>query len=169
MSIIEKADNRFPVLGKKLIKLAREKKTSTVQDMLLCTAITLSSAFYEYETFMPAVAADVLRILIMVLLPVCWFWCAFLNGIWKKHSFMIFTAVYWIIPRIIIIWRQNMSITNYNRFLDAASQYSRLCVETSLRGLSSLLNITELTTSIVLMVWCLCFFYGGRVFRKSVK
>jgi hypothetical protein len=167
MTLIEKINHRFPELGKRLATFSQKRKTTVWQDMLLCTAVTLSSAFYEFEAFMPATAADIIKTLLLIFLIVCWLWCAFLNGFWKKYSFLVFAAAFWFIPRLIIIRRANMSILNYNRFLDAASQYSGLLVEVSLTRLSGLINTTALITAIILIGWCVVFFFGGKMFRNS--
>jgi hypothetical protein len=169
MTFIQKINHRFPALGKKFSVFSRKKKTSVWQDMLLCTAVTLSSAFYEYEASLPGIVGEVIRTILLVLMVVCWVWCSFLNGFWKKHSFLVFAAAFWLIPRLIMLARANMSILNYNSFLDAAAQYSTLIVEVSLRRFANLSGTTELITAIILIAWCLCFFGGGKAFGKAIK
>jgi hypothetical protein len=150
-------------LREKFTDVLENKKTTVRQDMLLCTAVTLSSAFYEFENSIPGIAADFVRITLLFLLLICWLWCAFLNGFRKKYPFLIFTFLFWFIPRLIIAARANMSILNYNKYLDAASQFSSLIAEMSLKNLSDSLNISYFSASVILIAWCFGLFCGGRI------
>jgi hypothetical protein len=168
MTLIEKIDNRFPTFGRKIKNFSTCKKTTVWQDMLLCAAVTLACAFYEFEKFFPALATEVIGITLMILFVVCWLWCSFLNGLRKKYSFLIFIAAFWLIPRLITLLRANMSILDYNKYLDAASQYSRLITDYSMSQLSSLLQTSELAATIALICWCMLLFYIGRLFKGNV-
>jgi len=142
-------------------------KSTVIQDITLCFAVTLTCSFYEYEDFIPQIAAIAIRKISIVLLVVCWFWCSFLNGYRKKYSFLVFTAAFWIIPRIVIIAEEHTGILKYNKYLDAFSVCSRLMADTPLSGLGELLKSNSLYLSIALLTWCLCMFYAGKLVEKS--
>jgi len=166
MTFKEKINFRFPELIVNLTKFSNERKTAPHQDMLLCLAVTAASAFYEFEYFVPEIAGNLIRKLLLILFAVVWIWCSFLNGFWKKYRFLVFTALFWIIPRLIIIVKDGTPIRNYNKFLDAGAQYSRVLVQFSLSGLSGLLNASVILSTVVLLVWCAAAFYAGTAFRK---
>jgi len=142
-------------------------KSTVIQDITLCSAVTLTCSFYEYEDFIPQIAAIAIRKISMVLLVICWFWCSFLNGYRKKYSFLVFTAAFWIMPRTVIIAEEHTGILDYNKYLDAFSRFSRLMADTSLAGFGELLKSNSLYLSIVLLMWCLCMFYAGGLVGKS--
>ena len=169
MTFIDKINSRFPALGKKIKKFSRNRKTTVVQDMLLCTAIALTCAFYEFEGFFPAFATNVLKIVLVILFLMCWLWCSFLNGFWGKYSFLIYTTAFWVIPNIIIKKEESTGILNYSVYLDAASQYSRLLVEFPLISLSHYINTTTIFITVALLSWCFCFYFLGGHFKKVVS
>ncbi|MDR1688373.1 MAG: hypothetical protein LBS21_07155 [Clostridiales bacterium] len=153
--------------------ISKTEKLSIFQNMFLCTAISLACAFYQFDTFIPVVASQTINAFLTVLLVVCWLWCSFISGFWNRYSFLVYTAVFWIIPRLIIMKQENTGILDYNKYLDAASQISRLTVQFSLSELSDFLGTPVLYLTVGLLVWCLCFYFLGRIFklitRLSVK
>ena len=169
MADVEKEKHTFDLktlLGK--IADFREERTTAGQDIRLCAAVSLACAFYEFEYFIPALAAVYIKAALTVLFVICWLWCSFLNGFWGRYAFPVYAVLFWVIPRLIILRQENTGILDYNKYLDAASQYSRLLVSIPLNGLSALLNTTELYLTAALLLWCLCLFYAGRHFRKAI-
>ncbi|MDR0221940.1 MAG: hypothetical protein LBI38_00160 [Oscillospiraceae bacterium] len=166
MTFIEKIDRRFPKLGDGLKKFSEKRGTTVWQDMLLCTAVTFACAFYEYEKFLPAFATNAIKSVLVVLFVFCWLWCAFLNGFWKKYGFLIYAVAFWAAPRLIVLKKERAGIIDYNKYLDAAAQFSRLITDTSLARLSDLLDTPAFYTAVSLLAWCLALFYAGTRFRK---
>jgi len=154
-------------IKQKIIKLIENKKTALGEDMRLCAAVSLACAFYEFERFIPVLAADVIKAVLIALFVMCWLACSFLNGFWGRYAFLAFTIVFWVIPRLIILKQEGTGLINYNKYLDAASQYSRLLVQFSLTGLSARLNTTELLFTVALLLWCLCMFVAGKALRDA--
>jgi len=169
MTFIEKINNRFPALGKKFSEFSHKRKSTVWQDMFLCTAVTLCVAFYEFERFVPAVAVNFISTVLTALFVICWMWCAFLNGFWKKYSFLIFTAVFWLVPRLVILREENAGILNYNKYLDAMSQYSRLLVEFPFLKLSDLFNTSGFLLTVSFLMWCVLMYFAGGHFKKIIN
>lgn len=169
MTLLEKVRFRFPKLANIIYGFIKKKKNSVRNDMLLCTGVSLASAFYEFEAFFPPAAVDIIKNLLIFLTVCCWVWCAFLNGFWKKYSFLVFMFLFWLIPRIIIFWEENTGIRNYSKYLDAAAQFSRLISQYSLSGLSRFLNTPLSYVMPALLIWCLLFYIIGRAAEKRLK
>jgi hypothetical protein len=168
MTLKEKIDNRFPALSKFISELLTRRKNTTFQDILLCAAVTAACAFYEFEHSLADVIGDTIRAVLLILFVVIWLWSAFVNGIWQKYSFLVFTALFWLIPRIFIVWHGSIAdIRDYNEYLHIAAEYSSLLVDFSLAGLSGLMNASELLTTFVLFSWIALAFYAGRLIKKG--
>jgi len=148
-------------------KLSEIRKTTIWQDVTICVTVSLTCAFYEFERFFPAFATDTIKAALLALFVICWLWCAFLNGFWRRYRFLAFAALYWTVPRLIILKETGTGILDYNKYLDAASQYSRLLVQFSLLGLSNLLNTSDVYLSAVLLAFCLCLFFAGKRLRAA--
>jgi len=168
MTLKEKIDNRFPALSRFISELMTKRRNTLFQDMLLCAAVTATCAFYEFEHFLSPLMTDIIRAVLLVLFVGVWIWCAFVNGLWRKYGFLVFTALFWLIPRIFIIWHGSIAdIRDYNEYLHAAAEYSSLLVEFSLVGLSGLMNAPEILTTIVLFAWVVLAFYAGKFIKKG--
>lgn len=167
MTFLEKIKFRFPKFAEVLYEFAGRKKNSVFQDMLLCAGVSLVSAFYEFEEYFMFSAVEFIRNLLVFLTICCWIWCAFINGFWKKYSFLVFTAAFWLIPKIIIYQEEHTGIRNYSKYLDAAAQFSRLISQYSISRLAVFLNSPLTYALIALISWCLLAYFIGVIFKKK--
>ena len=87
------------------------RKNSLLENIVLCLAITLASAFFQYDYYY--FFMDILRAITSVLLLVTWLWCGFISGRDKKWGFLIFAGVYWLVPFVYILWYDSVDILTY--------------------------------------------------------
>jgi hypothetical protein len=164
MTLIEKIGGRFPKLPEGLKKAS--EKTAAWQDMSLCAAVTFACAFYEYEKFLPAFATDAIKSVLAVLFAVCWLYGAFLSGYRGKYGFLVYAAVFWTLPRLVILKAESAGILGYDKYADAAARFSRLITDASAAWTARGFGVPVFYVIISLLMWCAALFYAGTRFKK---
>ncbi len=131
-----------------IIKSLEKRNLKCYEDMLLCMAVSLASAFYYFDTHnsFSAYFSPVLTGLVLL----CWIMCAIRNGFLHRFSFVVFSIAYWLIPQIFIFWyNNNDNVHNYSSMLRAAQRYSELLVKQPIEHFTDWLDIDAMTFAII--------------------
>ena len=101
------------------------KKNSLFENIFLCFAITLASAFFSFDNYYGFM--DILRVVTIVLLLAAWLWCGFVSGKNKSWGFLIFTAVYWAAPFLYMLFYSTRdNVRGYSKWLSLLNKISDL-------------------------------------------
>lgn len=136
MNYIDKLSGKFPRAAKFLQD--EKRKTSLLQDMIICAFAALAVSFYYFEYNSAYFFADGLRAALLVIMLAAWFAIFFVNGVKKRFGILIFGAAYWLVPLIIITVRGSAT---YSLLLDVLAQYSELLVRYPLLSISEALTL----------------------------
>ncbi len=119
-------------------KFVLDRKNNLFENIALCVAITLTSAFFSYDTYY--FFLDFLRPVVSVLLLFIWLWCGFKSGIHKKWGFLVFTAVYWLVPYLyMLFYRMQDGVEVFGSVTGMFNKFAMLIYE------RPMINIAEFT------------------------
>lgn len=122
-----------------LKKFLLEKKNSLLENIMLCLAITLTSAFFWYDNYY--FFMDFLRAVVSVLVVVSWLWCGFLSGRDRKWGFLVFAGAYWLVPYLYMLYFSSRdNIADYNAFITMLYEFADLLYDKPLRTIADFTN-----------------------------
>ena len=126
-------------IGNALKKFLFDRKNSLLENIMLCFAITLASAFFQYDSYY--FYMDFMRVLASVMLLVSWLWCGFLSGKDKKWGFLVFASAYWLVPYLYILcYRSTDTINNYNAVLKMIYKFADMLFDRPLKTIADFTN-----------------------------
>ena len=116
-------------------KFVLGRKNSLLENIVLCFAITLTSAFIWFDSYY--FFMDILRAVASVMLMFAWLWCGFLSGKDKKWGFLIFATSYWLVPYLYMTYYSSRdNIKDYNAFLRVLYKFSDLLFDKPLKTIA---------------------------------
>lgn len=118
--------------GNALKNFVLNKKNNLTENIVLCLAITLSSAFFYFDNYYGFMG--ILRVIVAVMLFIVWTWCGFLSGKNKSWGFLVFTAAYWAIPYLyMLFYSMRDNVRGYSKWLSLFKKISDLLFDKPLR------------------------------------
>ena len=165
MTVIESVKSRFPKIYGFLS--ADNRKTSILQDFLLCCVATLTVTFYVLECSMFQNYISVIRLFAAFFCVLVWAEMCFVNGIRRRPWFMTCVAVYWIVPNIIIYAFNHLS--GYSLVLDVLMQYSRLLVGYPIEGIASGMRLSSAALVLIILACLSLVFLAGMIVNPPEK
>ena len=115
------------------------KKNSLLENIVLCLAVTLTSAFWLYDSYY--FFMDILRAVVSAMLFIVWLWCGFLSGRDRKWGFLVFAGAYWLIPYLyMLFYGSRNGMTYYDDILKLLYRFSDLLFNRPLRIIADLTN-----------------------------
>ncbi|MGN0655434.1 MAG: hypothetical protein ACI4KR_01440 [Ruminiclostridium sp.] len=101
------------------------KKNSSLENILLCAAISLAGSFIFFERSNSMV--DAARPFVTVLIFVTWAVCGFASGKNKSIGFAIFGGAYWIIPYLYMLYYSGRdNVRGYSKWLSLLNKAADL-------------------------------------------
>lgn len=101
------------------------RKNSLLENIVLCLAVTLASAFFQYDNY--NFFMGVLRAVVSVMLFIAWLWCGFLSGRDRKWGFLVFAGAYWLVPYLyMLFYGMRDGRTHYDNILELSYKFSDL-------------------------------------------
>jgi len=80
-----------------------QQQGSIADDILLTFLMTFAFAAYSYEARLDSGVLSAFRYVLLAVLLLTWLITAAKNGIKKKAGFAIYSAVYWLLPQLVIV------------------------------------------------------------------
>ncbi|MCH5208943.1 MAG: hypothetical protein J1F04_08660 [Oscillospiraceae bacterium] len=115
------------------------RKNSLLENIVLCLAVTLTSAFLVYDSYY--FFMDILRTVVSVMLFIAWLWCGFLSGRDRKWGFLVFAGVYWLVPYVYMLcYSSRNGRTYYDDVLKLLYRFSDLLFNRSLLRVADFTN-----------------------------
>lgn len=143
----------------------RKKSYCLADDMLLAFLVTFAAAVAGYSENVPDTLRIVYSVSMTVVFALVWFGLSLYSGIKGKWKFILFTALFWIIPVICIALYDSgaagfgLSVTMY-----VLSEFFRLLVIDSTQPIISIIGLEGVLSPIIFLLLNLLFFFGGIVF-----
>ncbi len=97
----------------------KRRPSDVIGEFLAAFLITYALAVFSYEKYMPESFMKAFNVLVFIAFAVTWLGLSFKNGSKKAVAFPVFTALYWLIPQLVIYLADSgpevfrMSITMY--------------------------------------------------------
>lgn len=156
---------KYPRLAERVNAFAeKQANTMTVQNIILCLAVTLANGFYFFEERMHYM--DAMRVFMTVLMLFTWAMFAFVNGVKKRISFMIFFELYWLLPFIGIKAVEGMTLLNYNGILWNNSRICNFLVVSTTKGIADSFGMNAFMFALILILTLVGFYVMGRAVRN---
>lgn len=104
------------------------KQNSLFENICLCVAVTLASAFIWFDNFY--FYTDFLSAVTSVLMMLMWLWCGFISGKNKQWGFLVFAGAYWLLPYLyMLVYMAYDSGDTYGSFSTLVYKFSRMIYE----------------------------------------
>lgn len=139
------------LIKKRLISLLFGKSNTLLENIAVCLAVTLASAFMFYEN--RGFISDFLRVFISGFIFLVWITCAFSAGKSKKWGFLVFTGAYWLIPNLyLVFYSMRDNVRGYSKWLSLLNKFSDILVNKPFEYLSGKMGCEEFYIAIFLFI-----------------
>lgn len=137
------------------------KNNSLLENIVLCVAVTLASAFVYYDHYNSF--AGVLRVLLVAMLFIGWIAAGFSSGRKRKYGFLIFTGAYWLIPNLyMIFYSLRDNVRGYSKWLSLLNKTADILVCKPIGFIAEKTACSEYMYEVVLVVIAVSAYFIGR-------
>ncbi len=155
-------------MTKRLKKLLFGKTNKLSENIILCLAITLAAAFTYYDHYNGFMEG--MRIFLAFFIFVIWMIGSFSAGKSKQWGFLIFTGIYWIMPRLYLLYYPTRdNLRNYSKWLSMLNKISDIIVNKPFTYIAEKTGEAELLFTVVLMVIVVSMYFIGVNLRSLLK
>ena len=104
-----------------------EKKLSVTGTAIACAMSCLTCSFWQYEGYLSPHVIGFLKGFAAVVMIAVWVYSSFANGLARRVSFAVFTALYWVVPFIVADFADGMTDPRtFNIHVFVAGEYCKL-------------------------------------------
>lgn len=137
------------------------KSNSLTENIVLCIAVTLASAFVYFDRYNGFAGA--LRALLAVVIFVGWIAAGFSCGKNRKFGFLIFTGAYWLIPNLyLLFYSLRDNVRGYSKWLSLLNKTADILVCKPFGSIAEKTACSEYMYEIVLVVIAVSAYFIGR-------
>lgn len=148
-------------MNKIVEKLLFEKNNNLLENIALCLAVTLASAFVYYDRYNGFAGA--LRALLVAMIFIGWVVAGYSSGRKRKYGFLIFTGAYWLIPNLyMIFYSLRDNVRGYSKWLSLINKTADLLVCKPFGFIAEKTACSEYLYEIVLVVIAVSAYFIGR-------
>lgn len=137
-------------------------KAKLYDDILGAFLITYAAASFSFEKYMPEKIAKFLQAVCFIAFAGLWLGLSFKNGRQKGIAFPIFTAMFWLLPQLIIYLANSgpevfrMSVTMY-----VLSEFSELLANVPIKITGEIAGTSAFGAAAIILLLCgACYFFG---------
>ncbi len=149
-------------------KLLFGKSNRLSENIILCFAVTLAAAFLYYDRYNAYM--ELVRIVLAVLIYAAWIMGAFSAGKSKQWGFLIFTGVYWILPRLYMFYyagRDNLK--GYSKWLSLLNKSADIVVNKPFQYLCDNLGESVLLFTVILLTFTVSAYCMGGSLKSMLE
>lgn len=166
MADISEANGNAEVTETTTVK--KRKHRRLFDDMLLLFLITFAYAAFNFEAYIPQ---DIMKYYVGftgVVFFASWLVISFLNGSRKKRNYVLFAALFWLVPQFIIFLASSgprfftLSVTMY-----VLSEFSAVMTSIPLAGLFNAVGLGSFAAAFVFLLVNIFCFLGGMLFSMK--
>ncbi len=155
-------------------KVAKDKRIrssySMTANMFLSFMITFAAGTICFEGFMPEKFVAVYSAALIAVCFLTWFALSFISGKKGKWLFVVYSALFWILPQVIIYLANDgpevfrKSITMY-----LLSEFSAILVTAPAEAAGSVINVKALPLTIIIILLCVLSYFAGYLVDDARK
>ena len=152
----------------------KSKRSATLfDDILLTCLITYVFAAYSYEQRLSEGFMGLWNKCMLVIFLMTWVITAIKNGMQKKAGFALYTAVYWLLPQLIIIlFSSGPELFRHSVFMYTLSEFSLVLSTRPIELMGGYIGITAEMSMILVLMIIFAAFFGGLAYtndKESIK
>ncbi|MGN1416887.1 MAG: hypothetical protein ACI4XF_08590 [Oscillospiraceae bacterium] len=137
-------------------------RSGTADNMFLVFLITFAASASNYEKYVPEQAGTAYSTVLWTVCVLTWILLSFICGYRRKWQFEVFTAVYWILPAVLIFLADSgPKAFRFSLIMYSLSEFSSLIMMQPVYMLSSLFGIGETACMVIIIAACLVCFGAG--------
>ena len=80
----------------------QQNSYSLLSNMFLVSIITFTAGCMCFEKYMPETFSSIYSTAVIIICLCVWLVLSFVSGVKKKWGFAVFSAIFWIVPQVII-------------------------------------------------------------------
>lgn len=144
------------------------KRRRLTDDILLLFLITFAFAAFNFEAYMPEELMKYYIGFTAVVFAASWAVISFFNGAAKKRKYLLFAALFWIVPQLIIFLASSgprlftLSLTMY-----VLSEFSAVMTSVPLAELCDVAGFGSFAAAFVFLLVNVFCFLGGMLFSMK--
>ncbi len=153
--------------------IAQEKKPakssySLTANMFITFIITFAAGTMCFESYMPELFVTIYSFAVIVICLITWLVLSFVSGKKKKWQFAVYSAVFWILPQIVIYLADSgpeafrKSIAMY-----LLSEFCSILVTAPIKAIGTLINVKVLPFAFIIVLMCVFSFLLGYLTIKE--
>ncbi len=144
------------------------KSNSLTENIVLCIAVTLASAFVYFDRYNGFAGA--LRALLAVVIFAGWIAAGFSCGKNRKFGFLIFTGAYWLIPNLyMLFYSLRDNVRGYSKWLSMFNKTADILVCKPFGFIAEKTACSEYMYEIVLVVIAVSAYFIGRSLKTVLS
>lgn len=147
----------------------QQNSYSLLSNMFLVSIITFTAGCMCFEKYMPETFSSIYSTAVIIICLCVWLVLSFISGAKKKWGFAVFSAIFWIIPQVIIYMANDgpefcrKSITMY-----LLSEFSDIIINSTATKICDVIGVGTIAfTAIVVLLCVFSFFAGYLVYDKN--
>ena len=143
---------------------------SLAENILITFIITFAAAAFCYEKYMPESFMKFYRFIMTTACMLTWLWLSFSGGARNKWRFLVYTAVFWLLPLIIIYLSDSgpefcrMSITLY-----VISEFFRMMFINFAECIGNAFRLNAVPVLLIMLMLCVFAFLAGNFLSDKLK
>lgn len=147
------------------LKMEKKLKYNLAENMLISFLITFAAGASCYEESIPVSFIGLFRTVMIIMSIGTWFYISFFSGASSKWQFVIFTAIFWLAPQLIIYLADNgpevcrMSTTMY-----LLSEFFSIMFNTPAEYMGGFFRIEAFPFIVIIALMCTFVFLAGTLF-----
>ncbi len=149
-------------------KILFGKSNTLSENIILCIAVSMASAFIYYDLHNGYM--EIVRIILAVLILAAWIMGAFSAGKSKQWGFLIFTGVYWILPRLYMIYYADRdNLRDYCKWLSLLNKSADIVVNKPFQYLCDNLGESVMLFTVILLTFTVSAYCMGGSFKSMLE
>ena len=145
-----------------------KKHITLFDDILLTFLITYTFAAYSYEQRLSEGFMSLFNKCMLVIFLMTWVIVAIKNGMNKKTGFAFFSALYWLVPQIIIILFYNgPEFFRHSVFMYTLSEFSVVLSSRPAALTGGYMGVSEQMAMILILMIIFASFFGGYAYTNN--
>ncbi|MGN0695391.1 MAG: hypothetical protein ACI4J5_01350 [Oscillospiraceae bacterium] len=152
-----------PVPEKKTEHKEHAKSLSgSADNMFMTFLISLAAGASNYENYLPEQAGRFYGTVVWTACVLTWIVLSFMSGYRKKWQFEVFTAVYWILPAVLIyLANSGPKVFRFSLIMYSLSEFCSMILMQPVYMLSGRLGMGDAGGIVIIMAACLLCFGAG--------
>lgn len=151
-------------------KINHKSRYSLAENIFITFIITFAAASFCYEKYMPESFMKFYQFIMTAACLLTWLWLSFSGGARNKWRFVIYTAVFWLLPLILMYLSDNgpefcrMSITLY-----VISEFFRMMFITLAEYIGNAFRLKAVPVLLIMFLVCIFTFLAGNLLSDKLK